>query len=146
MAITGFPLPYFATNAVGIPATPFSTRKPLLSRYDISSRLDLYSCRASSAALQIFMLTLRIASAFASSQRKAASLSASGAAGADTVVGLSRTSAKQVHASRIRRDMRASSPACWKFLGFRAMLGQGLHQVNGRRAGAPHADLTTVAV
>src|SRR6266851_878763 len=107
-----------ATNAVGIPATPFSTRKPLLSRYDISSRLDLYSCRASSAAFQMFRLTLRIASAFASSQRKAASLSASGAAGADTVVGLSRTSAEQVHASSTKRDIRVSFDGCWKFLGF----------------------------
>ncbi len=64
--MTGFPLPYDATNAVGIPATPFSTVKPLASRKSVNSFADLNSCSPVSAYVQIFLLTRLMASAFAS--------------------------------------------------------------------------------
>src|SRR5437660_2362632 len=83
MAMTGLPLPELATKDVEIPATPFSTRNPLLCRYWISSRLDLNSRRASSGLLHMFRLTFRVVAAFCSIQRNATSFSGSLGNGAD---------------------------------------------------------------
>jgi hypothetical protein len=49
MPMTGRPLPYSATKAVGIPATPRVTRKPVRSAKSASAFDDFVSCRAVSA-------------------------------------------------------------------------------------------------
>ena len=54
--ITGFPFPYEAVNAVGIPASPLSIVKPFASAYSIKYSADLSSLNATSAASQILSL------------------------------------------------------------------------------------------
>ena len=56
--ITGFPSPYVAVNAVGIPARPFSTIKPFASAYSIRYSADLSSLNATSAASHILSLNV----------------------------------------------------------------------------------------
>src|SRR3954470_18035596 len=76
-ATTGLPLPALATNAVDRPATFVVTANPLPARYRISARLDLNSRNDNSGVLQSSNPSAFIASAFRSSQSKAAALSAS---------------------------------------------------------------------
>ena len=54
--ITGFPSPYEAVKAVGIPANPFSTFKPFSSAYLIRYSEDFSSLKATSAAAHILSL------------------------------------------------------------------------------------------
>src|SRR4051794_8546267 len=76
-ATTGLPLPELATNAVGSPSAFAVTVNPLVARYRISARLDLNSRNDNSGVLQSSKPSAFIASAFRSSQSKAAALSAS---------------------------------------------------------------------
>ena len=55
--ITGFPSPYVAVKAVGIPAKPFSTFNPFSSAYCIKNSADFSSLNATSAASHILLLT-----------------------------------------------------------------------------------------
>src|SRR6516165_403695 len=60
-----------------MPAAPFSTVKPLASRYRTMALLDLNSRKESSAAFQTSRLSLFVSSRFASIQSNAAALSGS---------------------------------------------------------------------
>jgi hypothetical protein len=71
MPITGRPVPYDATNAVGMPATPLSIVKPLARSRSCSSFDDLNSSSPVSAQPQMLRLTRLSVDALASIQPNA---------------------------------------------------------------------------
>ena len=68
--MAGFPEPYVATKALGIPATPRSTSKPFSSRMSAMSFPDFISWRPSSAHSQIFWWTSMMSPLFSSIQSR----------------------------------------------------------------------------
>src|SRR5688572_20630758 len=81
MPITGWPDPYVATNAVGMPATPASTVKPLALSRSCSSFDDFTSSSPVSAHPQMLRFTLLRVEALLSSHDDAVDLGSDWALG-----------------------------------------------------------------